>query len=97
MALDFALGGDLDLVLDGGDLAVVDDVWMDVALLLKSEKGHWRMDPMCGVGLGRFVGASYNEDVIVALEDDINGQLRGYGLGLVAVVDSNFRVSFSYA
>ncbi len=62
MAQDIIIGNeDNDLIIARGDFLLDDSTDQEVALLLMSEQGEWKEDPLVGAGLFRLVNMNAQE------------------------------------
>ncbi|GAA4349776.1 hypothetical protein GCM10023185_06770 [Hymenobacter saemangeumensis] len=78
-ATDLLLDDDYDLVLTpGGDVATGESDDQHIALLLLTNQGDWRADPLVGIGLRRHQSgplgpteqAAFNRELAVQLQRD---------------------------
>ncbi len=61
MAQDILFGSDGDLLIENGDLVVGDSRYQHVQGLLLAHKGHYKFDPLAGVGIERFLNDEIQE------------------------------------
>ena len=78
-AYDLLLDDTLDLRLEQGDLVVAPSDAQHIDLLLRTAPGHWRHDPLAGVGLLRYLQAPYGPTQAGLLHRDIAIQLERDG------------------
>lgn len=69
---DFLLDDGLDLTIRNGDFAIADTEAQDIELLIRSQKGAWKENPLTGVGIAQLVKSRATE---VRIKRDINEQL----------------------
>lgn len=65
MAIDFLLDDDNDIQFDAnGELVIGESELQDVALIIQTNPGEWKEDPIMGLGLPRFVKSKENQQLI---------------------------------
>jgi len=79
-ATDLLLDTSYDLAItDDGDLAVGASDAQHISLLLLTNQGEWRADPLVGIGLRRYQSAPYGRAQAQALQREVNVQLERDG------------------
>jgi hypothetical protein len=82
MVKDLLLDEDDDLLIEGGDLVVDESAEQEVGLLLRTNQGDWRNNPLTGFGLDR---RTRNEVNRTEFARDLQGQLELDGFGTAQV------------
>lgn len=80
--LDLLLTDDLDLAIEGGDLAIGESTGQHQRLLLESEPGDWRESPGVGVGIRTMLLDDAPGGAIVA---EVQEQFENDGLHIAAL------------
>ena len=88
-AFDLLLDDTYDLAIERGDFAAGESDAQHVELLMQTNQGEWRQDPVTGIGLSRFVQAPYGPAQAAQLSRTITIQLErdGYRVLEVDVLD----------
>ena len=61
MAQDILFGDDGKFLVENGDLVVGDSRYQHVQGLLMAHKGHYKFDPLAGIGVERFLNDEIQE------------------------------------
>lgn len=61
MAQDVLFGSDGKFLVENGDLVVGDSRYQHVQGLLMAHKGHYKFDPLAGIGVERFLNDEIQE------------------------------------
>lgn len=84
MAIDLTLNDDLDIVIENGDFKLSDSDYQSSLLILNTYKGAWKFNPICGVGLVRYLGSS-GQQLEIRREISVQLQADGYKINSLIV------------
>jgi hypothetical protein len=82
-ATDILLDADYDLAIERGDLVAGESDAQHLELLLQTNQGEWRQDPLVGVGLGRYLSSPYGPQQAAELTRTLSIQLERDGYSIL--------------
>lgn len=65
MIQDILLDSDFDLLIVNGDFAIGDGIDQEIALLINTWVGHWKQNPLLGVGITQHLNSSGQGPTII--------------------------------
>ena len=87
-ATDILLDDDLDLTIDSsGDFKIAESDYQSSVLVLNTFSGAWKLNPICGMGIVRYLGSSGTQ---LQIRRGISVQLQADGYKINSVVVRNY-------
>ena len=82
-ATDILLDANYDLAIERGDLVTGESDAQHLELLLQTNQGEWRQDPLVGVGLSRYLSSPYGPQQAAELTRTLSIQLERDGYSIL--------------
>lgn len=83
IATDLLLDANADLAIERGDFVLGESDAQHIDLLLQTNLGEWRQDPLVGVGLNRFIVSTYGPGQTAELTRTVSIQLERDGYTII--------------
>lgn len=90
MVNDIMLNEERDVLIQNGDFVIAPSDAAHIEHLLLAWKGNYREFPLCGVGVARYLNASYNIESRAELKRDIQLQMQVDGYRKIEIDIKSF-------